>query len=333
MHGDPLAGLSSVVRDLSGTDDPEDALQIATDAAVRLLDAEHASIRLCARDESLRSVARTGVGAKRPPPAFTKGEGLLGWVALTGQIARVPEVAADTRFVDHPSRGFAVRSVMSVPIVGGARIMGVYSMSSPMAGRFCDEHENVATVVAHCLSQSLRTAELERMATTDVLTRAFNRAYLMPALASEMNRSRRDGKTFSVLLMDLDYFKLVNDRHGHAIGDSALQRFADVVRGCVRNFDVLVRRGGEEFMLVMPGTTADEAWLVAERVRAFLEAHPLRVEATLSIPQTVSVGLATWDGRETPQDLDERADVAMYEAKHRGRNRIVVAPRQALWSN
>ncbi len=333
MRSDPLAGLTTVVRELSGADQVDDVLKIATHAAVDLLDAEHASVRLCARDESLRPVARAGACADDPPPSFAKGQGLIGWAALTGRVARVGDVGADHRFVDNPKRGFEVRSVMSIPIVGGARVMGVFSMSAAERDVFSASHENLGVVIAHCLSQSLRTAELERMATTDTLTKAFNRGYLIPALGSEMNRARRESKTFSVLLMDLDFFKGVNDRFGHGIGDSVLQQFANVVRGCVRSFDVLIRRGGEEFMLVMPGTTTEEAWLVAERIRAFLAAHPLRVETTLSVPQTVSIGLASWDGQETPRELDERADVAMYEAKHRGRNRIVVAPRQALWSN
>ena len=109
-------------------------------------------------------------------------------------------------------------------------------MSAERANAFSDAHENLGVVIAHCLSQSLRAAELERMATTDTLTRAFNRSFLIPSLGSEMNRARRDGKTFSVLLMDLDFFKGVNDRFGHAIGDGVLQQFADVVRGCVRSF-------------------------------------------------------------------------------------------------
>lgn len=333
VRSDPLAGLTSVVRDLASADEVDDVLKIATHAAVDLLEAEHASVRLCTRDDSLRPVARAGAGSDDPPPSFSKGQGLIGWAALTGRVARVGDVSGDERFCESPERGFTVRSVLSVPIVGGARVMGVFSMSAPHADAFSDSHENLGVVLAHCLSQALRTAELEKIATTDTLTRAFNRGYLTPALGAEMNRARRDGKSFSVLLMDLDFFKGVNDRFGHAIGDAVLQQFADVVRGCVRSFDLLIRRGGEEFMLVMPGTTTEEAWLVAERIRAFLAAHPLRVETTVSVPQTVSIGLATWDGQESPRELDERADVAMYEAKHRGRNRIVVAPRQALWSN
>ena len=333
MTTDPLAELTAVVRELSNADQVDDVVKIATRAAVDVLDAQHASVRLCETDESLRPVARAGVCADDPPPSFSKGQGLIGWAALTGRVVRVGDVEADDRFLENPDRGYPVRSVMSIPIVGGARVMGVFSMSAEARDAFSVAHENLGVVIAHCVSQSLRSAEYQRMATTDTLTKAFNRRHLIPALGGEMNRARRDGKTFCVLLMDLDFFKGVNDRFGHGVGDSVLQQFADVVRGCVRSFDVLIRRGGEEFMLVMPGTTADEAWLVAERVRAFLSSHPLRVETTISIPQTVSIGLASWDGQETPRELDERADLAMYEAKHRGRNRIAVASRPGALPN
>ena len=141
-----------------------------------------------------------------------------------------------------------------------------------------------------------------------------------------MNRARRNNGSMSVLLMDLDKFKAVNDEHGHAVGDQVLCRFVDAVRSCVRSMDLIVRRGGEEFELVMPDTGADEGYRVAERIRERLASSPLVVRDNLVVRQTVSIGLATWDGAETPAALDMRADNAMYEAKRSGRDRIVVAP-------
>lgn len=333
MRSDAVSGLSAVVRELAGADEIDLALKVATDAAVALLDADHASIRLCSGEDELRSVARSGVGSDRPPPPFTKGQGVLGWAAMTGKIARVCDATRDPRFRDTPARGFDVRSVMSVPIVDGARVLGVLSMSKAACDAFDEGHESLAVVLAHCVGQAIRTAELEQLATTDALTRAFNRSYLLPCLRAEMNRARREGKTFSVLSMDLDWFEEVNDRFGHATGDLLLRLFAEVVRGCVRDLDILVRSGGEEFVLVMPGTTADEAWIVAERIRGFLQKHPLRVGPSLAIPQTVSIGVAAWNGSEDPSALDERAEVALYEAKHHGRNRVIVAPKPAVLAN
>lgn len=127
-----------------------------------------------------------------------------------------------------------------------------------------------------------------------------------------------------MLYLDLDHFKRVNDRYGHATGDVVLRMFADRVRKAVRRVDVLVRRGGEEFVLIMPSTGATQAHATGHRIQQTLHEAPFEVESA-RIDQTVSIGVATWDKRETPEELERRADEAMYEAKRLGRNRVVVA--------
>jgi diguanylate cyclase (GGDEF)-like protein len=128
----------------------------------------------------------------------------------------------------------------------------------------------------------------------------------------------------SFLLMDLDHFKSVNDAHGHAVGDRVLRLFADRVRALVRRTDVLVRRGGEEFALLMPATSEREARVIAERIRESLGTDPFQAQGAV-LRQTVSIGVATWDGCESGESLEKRADLAMYDAKARGRNRVTVA--------
>jgi two-component system, cell cycle response regulator len=128
----------------------------------------------------------------------------------------------------------------------------------------------------------------------------------------------------SLLYMDLDHFKRINDRFGHAMGDVVLRTFADRVRRCVRRIDVLVRRGGEEFVLIMPQTGATQALATATRIQQTLQQEPIAIGGT-SVRQTVSIGVATWDNRETPDALESRADHAMYRAKRLGRDRVIVA--------
>ena len=125
--------------------------------------------------------------------------------------------------------------------------------------------------------------------------------------------------------MDLDHFKKVNDTHGHAVGDAVLRMFADRVRKAVRRVDVLVRRGGEEFVLIMPLTGATQAHSTGHRIQQTLHTEPFKGEAGVRLKQTVSIGVATWDKRETPDQLERRADEAMYQAKRLGRDRVVVA--------
>ena len=321
-----LRGLSLVAKELSRSRPVDASVQRVTDIALDVVGADHASVRICGPNAELRSLARSGIGADVPAPTFRKGEGLLGWAAQTGEIVRVSDSPMDARFQPNPARGYEARSIMSVPLHSGERILGVFSVSSASVGAFELEHEQAALVLAHCVGQALRTTELERLATTDALTRTYNRSHLLPCIETEMNRSQRETKPLSVLLLDLDHFKDVNDRWGHAVGDAALCAFVDVVRGCVRSFDVLVRRGGEEFELVMPGTGTVEGWKIAERIRTRLCQHALEIRGDIDLKQTVSIGLATWDGRESAASLDQRADLALYEAKRRGRDRTVTAP-------
>jgi diguanylate cyclase (GGDEF)-like protein len=218
-----------------------------------------------------------------------------------------------------------VSSLVSVPIRRRGETLGVLSLSAPQRDAFSAQHEVLATLLAQAASQALLTSRLEEIAITDAQTLAFNHGHLMPRLRQEMERAVRRGEPLSVLLIDLDHFKRVNDAHGHAVGDLLLRVFADKARDIVRSADVLVRRGGEEFVLIMPGAHAVDAHNVGERMRESLAGSPLRLRDGVSVHQTISIGVATWDGTETPELLDERADLAMYEAKRMGRNRVVTA--------
>jgi two-component system, cell cycle response regulator len=303
----------------------QSSLQRVADTALQVISADHASVRLCSPDGRLEVAARSGVGSDRPPPPFRTGQGILGWVAETGRVARIGDSLSEPRFVERRERGYAVGSVLSLPLRGGSSTLGVLSVSSPARDAFGEADEAVGQILASAATQALRTAELRQLALTDSQTLAYNRRYLLPRLRQEMERALRHGEPLSLMLLDLDHFKHVNDRHGHAAGDAVLAAFADRVRGSVRAVDVMFRRGGEEFVLIMPTTDEHQALVVAERVRSRLAEEPLQARRGLLLTQTVSIGVATWDGRETAESLEERADLAMYEAKHLGRNRVLVA--------
>ncbi len=163
--------------------------------------------------------------------------------------------------------------------------------------------------------------ELRRLAATDSLTGAYNRRYIMEMGVHEVHRTRRHGGALSVLLMDLDHFKRVNDTLGHAAGDGALVHFVAVVRGRLREGDVLGRFGGEEFAVLLPEADPTDARDVAERIRAALEATPV---PDIDWPLTVSIGVATYTDEDGTIDRTlNRADHALYTAKHQGRNRVV----------
>ncbi|KNY18339.1 response regulator PleD [Shinella sp. SUS2] len=165
------------------------------------------------------------------------------------------------------------------------------------------------------------------LAVTDGLTGLHNRRYLDNHMKLLIDRATARGRPLSVCITDIDRFKLVNDTYGHDAGDAVLREFASRVRSAVRGADLACRYGGEEFVLVMPDTSADMAAGVAERLRTIVEREPFRVPGTdvfLSI--TASLGLASaLSAGDSPEALLKRADTALYEAKRSGRNRVVAA--------
>lgn len=323
---DALPVLLELTRRLAEPSTLEAQLQATTDAALELLPGDHASVRLFDETRTeLLSSARSGAGAAQPPASFKRGEGVVGAVAESGRATLVPDALHDPRFVAHPAQGFEVRSVIATPLVGAGEVIGVLSVSAPSPSAFASEDRDLAQLLANCAVPAIEKSRLARLAITDWLTRTYNHRYLAPRLDEEIERARRHDAPLSIALMDLDYFKRVNDTLGHDAGDEVLRTFTDRVRAEVRRHDVLVRRGGEEFVLIMPETTSSEALLVAERVRARVGGSPIELAGgTKSTEITVSIGIACWGG-EAADALEQRADAAMYRAKRAGRNQVVIA--------
>jgi len=173
------------------------------------------------------------------------------------------------------------------------------------------------------VAQSERRLLLESM--TDPLTGLLNRRRFTDLSNREEARSRRHGLPFSVLMIDIDHFKRINDEHGHPVGDQAIKALADICTGASRPHDILARYGGEEFVMTLPQTREDGARVVAERIRSRVEASSLAT-GTAMVRFTVSIGVSSYAKDMAFQQVIERADQALYEAKRGGRNRIVDLP-------
>ena len=162
------------------------------------------------------------------------------------------------------------------------------------------------------------------MALTDPLTGFYNQRYLMRHLRGLMAGAPAGG--IAVMMVDVDHFKIINDRYGHPAGDRALKAVADTLRGRIRVFDSIARYGGEEFVVVMPGAGSQDAMAAAERLRAAIERMPFSPEAGVTHPLTVSIGVAFSSSRNHSAELLlQAADQAMYQAKRSGRNRVEMA--------
>jgi diguanylate cyclase (GGDEF)-like protein len=160
---------------------------------------------------------------------------------------------------------------------------------------------------------------IERLARTDALTGLANRRTLLEVLPQEVARADRLGTSLSVMIGDLDHFKLINDHFGHPVGDRVLASTAAVIASQSRSYDLAARYGGEEFLLLLPGTAKEEALAIAERIRDGI--------AAIKVPGceeqiTMSLGVATWTAGESPDQFIGQADAALYRAKNAGRNRV-----------
>lgn len=226
------------------------------------------------------------------------------------------------------SSGRPPRHYLAVPLISGSsgfRLLLVGRSSRTIQTQGVDIAAAMAKQVSVALDKARLIKDLENLATTDGLTRLYNRRTFLQRAENEFERSRRYQRPLSVLMLDVDHFKNVNDSHGHEVGDRVLRILADECRKSLRQQDVLGRYGGEEFVAFLPETSSAVAQEVAERLRKCVENLRVPVDKE-SIHVTLSIGIATV--RDRDRDISALiifADQALYEAKQQGRNRVVVA--------
>lgn len=163
---------------------------------------------------------------------------------------------------------------------------------------------------------------LQGQATTDALSGVFNRRHFEEALEEQIAKARSDGKPLCLLIIDIDRFKVINDRFGHQIGDLVIVELAALLKEGLRKFDLLARWGGDEFVVMLPRTPAKEAWALAERLRQTIAGHGFPV----ALQVTGSFGVAEWQPEESAEDWFARVDSVLYAAKAAGRNQVSLSP-------
>jgi diguanylate cyclase (GGDEF)-like protein len=249
-------------------------------------------------------------------------EAPMRWFALRdGRLAILQVDALEESPESHELRARGVRTLILMPLTTGGRTIGLVELIALRQPRALSESqlntlEAMARLTATGLERVRLFEQLRSAADTDLVTGVHNHRYLQERLRQEVARSARSHSPLAVLMMDLDRFKAVNDRHGHADGDRVLHNIGAAILGQVRTTDVVARYGGDEFVVVMPDTSNDEAQLVAQRVvSAILERrHELSDASHVSVGVSAGLALYPEDGRTTAQLL-ATADAAMYEAK------------------
>ncbi|WP_126452413.1 sensor domain-containing diguanylate cyclase [Sulfuriflexus mobilis] len=228
-----------------------------------------------------------------------------------------------------------LNSVALLPLVRQGRVIGCLNLGSHDSRRFVngsgtDLLERLTAIVSICLENTLNVERLKHTGLTDGLTAVNNRRFFDQRIHEEVERARRHQNPLSCLFIDLDYFKKINDEHGHQSGDKVLREVAGLLNEQMRRSDILARYGGEEFAILLCNTNLDAAEEIAERLRLTIQASPQSGINHEEIPVTVSIGVATTlpekdaqaDNQQLADRLIARADEALYEAKKAGRNRI-----------
>ena len=297
----------------------------ALDGLLRHTRAEAGAI-LVAREDRLEPLASYGLRGT---------EGLAGsdHIRRVLRLARTEQlrVEAGGVIVDSLLVGQAAREILVAPVMFKSVPLGAIVLATP--GQFerdgIELVEHLRADLGLAFNNALAHDRLERLAAVDPLTEAYNRRFGLGRLREEFSRAVRAESPLGVLMLDLDRFKAVNDTYGHLVGDRILRGVAGACRRVVREGDVLIRYGGEEFLVLLPGAGPDDVIQVGERIRRAVGETAIDDGGT-RIGVTVSLGGATYgDATDSPDDLVALADAALYEAKERGRNRLAMSSRAA----
>ena len=318
---------------ISSTDPQETYLAILNNSR-ELLRAERASLFVYneTRNE-LNLRAAIGIPAARSEvQPINIGEGISGAAWLSGKPIIVSDMEAEGLTLAPRDRQYKTRSFISYPIVINGRKVGLLNLTDKQGGGAYDEVDiSLLEIIAPQVALALERAEWQEKATqfqlmsiTDPLTGLPNRRYLEERLAEEVNRSKRYDHEMSFLMIDIDDFKVYNDRNGHQAGDLALQMTAHALRVALRSADVAARYGGEEFCILLPQTSLAEAQVIAERVREKIQDTPYPHARSQPLGAvTISTGISTLSHAiDTAEQVIWAADRALYEAKDDGKNRI-----------
>jgi len=221
-----------------------------------------------------------------------------------------------------------VNSVLVAPMVVQDNLVGVLVLASTRQGCYTEEHQRLLTIFAGQAGAALRRAvryqEARQMAITDSKTGVYNYRFFYERLVDEMRRHEAADKPLSIIFIDLDHLKEINDRYGHQVGDDVVVQVAALISCSIRETDEVARYGGEEFVVLLPGASGEVALAVAERIRQAVANHDFSVRLGIGPGRvTICAGVATYPEHAVkPDELIFRADEAMYAGKHGGRNRV-----------
>ena len=320
--------LTEIIRAVNASLEPERVAEAMVARVSAWIPVSGWLVVATAEDGEIRPIDSRGIPASLEEAAQAVGE----LVARSTEPFCSADLAADRRLAN--AHTYPSAAAVAFPLACRSRtvgaIVGIDKVASAREPRFA-----AATLAAlrdalepgaFALDNAVRMQRAEALSVTDDLTQLYNSRYLSQVLRRETKRASRSGRPLSLLFIDLDGFKGVNDRHGHLAGSAALVEAASVIRISARETDIVARFGGDEFALVLPETGTEGAAMVGERIKDKISVHPFLRKDGLDIKLTVSVGIATLpDVANSAEELVQAADEAMYWVKEHGKNNVRVA--------
>ncbi len=261
------------------------------------------------------------------------GEGIAGWVAQHGEPVITNNPYEDERFyrkVDE-SLKFKTQSIIAVPLKSKGKVLGVIELiNEPTDERFTKDDlillQTFSDFAAIAIENARYVEKIKELTIKDDVTKLYNSRYLQEALDREISRARRHNRKLSIIFIDIDHFKHVNDTYGHLVGSKVLAEFGELLRNSLREIDIPTRYGGDEYVIILPETDKEGARKVAERIREKLKEHTFLENEDYQIKITASFGIATYpDDALEKLDLLRLADNAMYRVKETTRDGIKTA--------
>jgi len=327
---DDLLVFHEMARSLASTYDSNEIVRIVLKYMDRLIDAElWALLVVDPRKRELYYVSPDGMENPKLADLRVKiGEGLAGWVALHGETLIIPDAATDLRLTG-AARGkvFSVHSAVGLPIRGTRGTHGVLEIFNPRLHEQSDYTIALLHILTDYAAIAIENAQdvayAKLLTITDDVTGLFNTRHLYTVLEQELEIARRDTKALSLVFLDLDRFKAINDAHGHLIGSEMLGQVGKRIQELCRMTDICFRYGGDEFVILMPGTTRAEALRMTRSIHATLAREVFKVGKDLELKVEASAGIAAFpgDGR-TVHAILGAADKRMYSVKSSGRGRV-----------
>ncbi len=227
-----------------------------------------------------------------------------------------------------------LRSHLTLPLAVEGEILGCLSLNSDQANAFDAQDLQFLSVIGYQMAASLRHfqrfSSVKNMAIYDTLTGLYNRRYFEERLEVEAEKSFYSGISLSLVMVDIDHFKKINDTFGHTEGDQILCKISSLLKNSIRRKDTVARYGGEEFILILPEASLEQSFVIAERIRQSVENTPFEVGRT-QVNLTLSVGISSFPSHrvKSKEELVEMADQALYDAKRGGRNKVCIFTRKS----